>query len=243
MSSFKKVSFFLVWIICQIHSLLAFIPIHNNNNNNNKKTVIIPTARPFTKRDTTSSQLHLSPNAMTALSIIGHVVGGASGTPFVVQTTRPGGWYRKIDLPSWTPPDKIFGPVWTCLYACMGWSVAKIIKSSSQRNPAVALWSLHYLLNILWAPLFFGMQQFRLGFILNLALVVTLATTIPLFYQINKISAFLLIPYASWLLFATKLNQEICKRNPTDKNGYNNAKFQAQLCRMQQIAQDYSNSW
>lgn len=68
---------------------------------------------PARRKISTNHQLHLSPTNVAAYSVLGHVIGGTTGTPIVLQGTKKGGWYRKIELPSWTPPDIVFGPVWT----------------------------------------------------------------------------------------------------------------------------------
>lgn len=180
--------------------------------------------------------------------VAAHVAAGCSGAPIVATATKSGGWYRKIDLPSWKPPDWLFGPVWTALYASMGLAVSRIYNSSTKlqavgaimKNPALLLWAVHFTLNLIWAPVFFGLQRFRLGFFVSALMVVSLAMVIPMFYAINESSAYLLLPYLAWITFATFLNKAICKLNPTEK-GYNNAMFQAQLARLQQEAAKYAD--
>ena len=159
---------------------------------------------------------------------VGHILGGCTGTPIVVRATKS--WYNRISLPPWTPPNFIFGPVWTTLYGLMGFSVSRIAKSGApMANIATKLWSIHYALNLLWAPIFFGMKRLRLGFIVNLILIATLGVTLPLFHRIDPLSAYLQVPYLLWLIFATKLNQSICQLNPT-VGGINEAMVQADLC-------------
>jgi tryptophan-rich sensory protein len=124
----------------------------------------------------------------------------------------------------------------------MGVAAGKIYYSrpASSKIPIVALlWSLHCALNLLWAPLFFGLQRLRLGFWISLGQIVSLAVILPLFYQIQPLSTYLLLPYLSWLMYASFLNKAICKRNPT-KQGYNNAMLQADLCQLQQDAAKYA---
>jgi benzodiazapine receptor len=197
-------------------------------------------------RNSVSTVTHaLPPSTWWVLS---HVAAGAAGAPIVASATRTGGWYRKIDLPSWNPPDWLFGPVWTTLYACMGFAVSRIYHSSNvsavgaaTKNTALLLWAVHFTLNILWAPVFFGLQRFRLGFALSVLMVVTLVMAIPMFYAINATSAYLLLPYLAWITFATFLNKAICKLNPTER-GYNNAMFQAQLAELQDKAAKYADA-
>mmetsp|Transcript_45711 Transcript_45711/g.49353 ORF Transcript_45711/g.49353 Transcript_45711/m.49353 type:complete len:149 (+) Transcript_45711:971-1417(+) len=109
-------------------------------------------------------------------------------------------------------------------------------------NPtaALVLWGLHFGLNVAWVPIFFGLQRLRLGLIVSCILVATLLVIIPLFYLIDPLAAYLLIPYGIWLSFATfALNVAVCRLNPTE-NGYNNAMFQAQLKKLQDTAATYA---
>jgi len=49
------------------------------------------------------------------------VVGGVLGTPVVIRATKQvNGWYSTIKKPSWCPPNGVFAPVWTVLYAMIG---------------------------------------------------------------------------------------------------------------------------
>jgi len=187
-------------------------------------------------RTGTRLQLSLPPAAWWAG---GHVLGGTLGTPFVVKSTST--WYRKIDLPSWTPPDRIFAPVWTTLYTCMGVAAAKVHFSRPASKIPMLLWTLHMALNLVWAPVFFGLKRLRLGFWLSLAQVLSLLIIIPVFYVISPISAYLLLPYLVWLTFATALNKAICKRNPT-QNGYNDAMLQSDIYKLQQNAAKYAGN-
>eukprot|EP00980_Cylindrotheca_fusiformis_P020531 scaffold7603_cov71-Cylindrotheca_fusiformis.AAC.2 len=197
-----------------------------------------------TTKTTTALQSSPSPsNVVTWSIILGHVIGGTLGTPFVLKATKkPNGWYRQINLPSWTPPDRIFAPVWTTLYTCMGIAVTRILNVSSTTNKTAALsiWACHYILNILWAPVFFGMQRLRLGLIINGFLIATLLAVLKLFATMDITATYLLLPYLVWLLFATVLNYDICQKNPTVK-GYNDAKFQAALKRLQMQAAKYAD--
>ena len=174
-----------------------------------------------------------------------HVILGAAPVPFVVNGTKQGGWYRRIQLPSWTPPDKLFAPVWTTLYACMGLAVSIISSSATislgTKKKLLWYWVGHFALNLSWAPTFFGRQQFRLGCFLNVLMMNTLGLTIiPKFYGVDPTAGMLLVPYMAWLTFATLLNAKICALNPTTK-GYNDGMFQAQLQKLQEDAARYAD--
>jgi translocator protein len=186
-----------------------------------------------------------SPTVTTVALAVGHVIGGSAAVPLVFQATST--WYRKISLPAWTPPDRVFGPVWTVLYASMGIAVARVLQrlpagvAAVWKTPAVGLWILHYAVNLCWAPAFFGAKRLRLGLWINYVLLGTLVGgVIPMFASSNLTSALLLVPYCLWLAYATALNQAICKLNPTDSDGYNDAKFHDGLIRLQQKAAKYA---
>jgi len=164
----------------------------------------------------------------------GCVVGGTLGTPFVIGAIKA--WYRKIELPTWTPPDRIFAPVWTSLYAMMGLATSKVVTSSGIAAAPVLHFLSHLCINLLWAPVFFGLQRLRLALYMNIALCASLAVLMTQYRAAAGIwSAVLLCPYMLWLLFATALNLRICKLNPT-KQGYNNARWQADLAKLQKRA-------
>mmetsp|Transcript_17891 Transcript_17891/g.26468 ORF Transcript_17891/g.26468 Transcript_17891/m.26468 type:complete len:239 (+) Transcript_17891:68-784(+) len=179
--------------------------------------------------------LQQSPSSVITISIIGHILGGISGVPFVVGGIK--NWYRKIQLPTWTPPDRIFSPVWTTLYACMGLSVARIINLTSVNTKPVQLWFLHYFLNISWPALFFGLQRLREGFWHQVVLTSSLAVIIAQFATIDKLAAYLLVPYFLWAVFAAALNHRIWQLNP---GRYNNARFEADLAKLQKNAAVYA---
>ena len=168
-----------------------------------------------------------------AVWITGTVVGGTLGTPAVVGAIKS--WYRLIPLPTFTPPDRIFAPVWTTLYAMMGLATARVSATAGISSAAVLHFVSHYAVNIVWAPVFFALQKLRLALFMNGLLVVSLAVLIKQYAAVNLSAGLLLLPYMAWLLFASGLNLAICRLNPTI-NGYNNARWQADLARLQKGA-------
>jgi len=163
------------------------------------------------------------------------VLCGSLGAPFVMKASPT--WYRKINLPSFTPPDRIFGPVWTTVYAMIGYSGYTIFKARGPSSLAMVLAYAHYVLNITWAPVFFGLKRLRAGHVINVLLLLSLSVIIPLFYAISPLAAGLLLPYWAWLAFATKLSSAVCALNPTGREGgYNNAMLQSRLYQLQQEA-------
>ena len=118
------------------------------------------------------------------------------------------GWYSTLIRPSFAPPDRLFGPVWTVLYWLMGIS-AGLVWSRPERDEvksALMLFGAQLLLNASWTVVFFGLHAplFALGVII--LLLVLIAMTMRAFFPIHRIAAWLLVPYLLWVAFATALN-------------------------------------
>ena len=130
---------------------------------------------------------------------------------------RPGEWYAGLQKPAWTPPDWIFGPVWSALYSMMGvaaWLVWKRGGFGRQRA-ALSLFLVQLLFNALWSPLFFGLHHPGLA-LADLALLwVALAATVAAFWRARPVAGVLLLPYLAWVSFAGALNFALWRLNPS----------------------------
>jgi len=124
-------------------------------------------------------------------------------------------WYPALDKPSWTPPDWLFGPVWTLLYMMMGvaaWLVWRGAASGRARLPLL-LFALQLLLNACWSLLFFGLRSPGLALIEIVLLWLAIAATLWAFARVRAWAALLLAPYLAWVTFAAALNLEIWRLN------------------------------
>jgi len=131
-------------------------------------------------------------------------------------------WYAQLNKPSFSPPNWIFAPVWTTLYTLMGISLYIIWnkgqKSAKTTTKKLASWGLkifafHLFLNSLWSILFFGLRNPFAAFLEILLLVSSLIYIMKIFFKIDKIAAYLLIPYLIWVSFASFLNFTIWRLN------------------------------
>lgn len=126
------------------------------------------------------------------------------------------GWYARLNKPSFSPPNWVFGPAWTILYALMGISAYLIwqqgIQKPAVRN-AIFIFTLQLILNFFWSFFFFKLQSPLHALIEILLLWVLILATIISFYQINKTAGLILIPYLLWVSFATLLNLSIVRLN------------------------------
>ena len=140
------------------------------------------------------------------------LVFAASLTSVFVST---GGWYAELNKPVWNPPNWIFGPVWTVLYIMMAvaaWRVWLRGGWKVQRTP-LSLFLIQWTLNALWTPLFFGFHLLGWAFVEILVLLVFILLTLRAFWPVDRMAAFLMVPYALWVAFASVLNFTIWRLN------------------------------
>lgn len=124
-------------------------------------------------------------------------------------------WYVFLNKPSFSPPNWIFGPMWTLLYALMGVAAYRvwIRTSSSSRIEAISAYGIQLGLNALWTPIFFGLRNPMLGLVVIASLLVMIIVTIFRFGKIDRAAAALLVPYLVWVTFAAILNLAIVVLN------------------------------
>ena len=117
-------------------------------------------------------------------------------------------WYASLNRPSFSPPNWVFGPVWTSLYILLGISFFLIWKeeASKERYLAIKVFSIQMLLNFAWSFLFFYFNLIGAALIEIILLWTSIAAMIYLFYKIKPVAAYMNIPYLLWVSFATILN-------------------------------------
>ncbi|RJL06543.1 tryptophan-rich sensory protein [Paracoccus aestuarii] len=126
---------------------------------------------------------------------------------------RPGAWYDALRKPAFTPPKWAFPVAWSAIYLLSAVAAARVATLPGA-GMALALWSAQIALNTLWTPVFFGARQIALGMVVILTLLVTVASMIVAFWQLDWRSALLLLPYLAWLVVAAGLNWRIWRDNP-----------------------------
>ncbi len=116
------------------------------------------------------------------------------------------GIYQKIIRPPLSPPSIVFPIVWTVLFTLMGISAAMIYNTDSatkrERNSALLTYGISLVFNFFWSIIFFNMQMYLFAFIWLLGLWFFILKTMLKYYKINKIAAYLQIPYLLWVTFA-----------------------------------------
>ncbi|MBC7912683.1 MAG: tryptophan-rich sensory protein [Pyrinomonadaceae bacterium] len=136
------------------------------------------------------------------------MVGGIAG---YATSASIGSWYSTLHKPFFNPPNWLFGPVWTCLYILMGISLYIIWKSpaTATRTKALRVFLIQLTLNFAWSFIFFYFHETGWALIEIVMMWVSILIMILTFYRINKIAAYLQVPYLLWVSFATVLNASI----------------------------------
>lgn len=131
------------------------------------------------------------------------------------------GWYTTLKKPWWNPPNWLFGPVWTVLYAAMGYASYRVYEQGgfAKQGAPLGVYIAQLVLNFLWTPLFFFFHRLDLASIDIVALWGMIIATIALFYPvIGPWALGLLIPYLVWVSYASALTIWLW-RNNADKQG------------------------
>lgn len=124
----------------------------------------------------------------------------------------PGEWYQSLAKPAFNPPNWIFAPVWSILYAMIGTVGARLFLDH-RHSAAMRLWFAQMILNFLWSPLFFGTKDISSALIVIIALLIAVAGVLAASWNRDRVSALLFLPYFAWVAFATVLNGSIFLMN------------------------------
>lgn len=150
------------------------------------------------------------PSRGDALLALGFVVGvnavGALPALFVGSDT---GW---IDRPWFYPPEILFPIVWTLLFTLLGLALYRVWRRGTDRRDvrvAVGVFAGQFALNLLWTPVFFGLQRPDLGLAVIVALWIAIVATVVAFDRVDRVAAALAVPYLLWVSFAAILNYAI----------------------------------
>jgi tryptophan-rich sensory protein len=150
---------------------------------------------------------------LVAFLVIAYAVAALGSVATISQVN---GWYAQAEKVAWSPPNAIFGPVWTVLYALMA-VAAWLVWREKERAPgevrrALTLYVIQLVLNAIWTPVFFGLSPFLgvsalwIAAVIIVAIDVAVLLTMLAFWRVRRVAAVLLIPYWAWVLFATTLN-------------------------------------
>lgn len=146
-----------------------------------------------------------------------------AGTALVASAaTRPeiAGWYAGLNKPAFNPPDWAFPVAWALLYAMIAGSLWRLLGAMPGTGPsregwwlALVAFGVQLALNAAWPPVFFTAHAVGIALVVVAMLLVMVLWTIRLTWRFDRAAAWLLVPYAAWVSFATLLNAAILRLN------------------------------
>jgi tryptophan-rich sensory protein len=135
------------------------------------------------------------------------------GMAHLVAGSFPREWYQALCTrhpPLWLPPSYVFGPVWGVLYAMIGIAGWRLWRMDASSTPLVRscrrLFVAQMLCNWSWMPVFFHLRFLGGALIIIGVMDLLVWRLIIRSYRLSHTTAWLLVPYGCWLLFATYLN-------------------------------------
>ena len=121
-------------------------------------------------------------------------------------------WYQELAKAPWTPPGWVFGAAWTLIMICFAIYMAYLIKEENSKR-IILLFSLQWILNVIWNPVFFHFQNVVVGLIVITGLTILIAYFFFAFRKILNFKTAYIAPYLIWLIIATSLNAYILFNN------------------------------
>ncbi len=141
--------------------------------------------------------------AVVAIELVGGLIGYSTSQAI-------DGWYRGLAKPMFNPPDWAFGAVWPILYALIAIAGVMIWRSRDPaRRGALIVYAAQLAMNFGWTFVFFTAGLTGAALVWIAVLLALILFTIAKFAAIRPLAAWLLIPYAAWVAFATYLNAGI----------------------------------
>lgn len=148
------------------------------------------------------------------------VLAAAAGAMIVASLgatmTDLGPWYQLLRKPDWQPPDWLFGPAWTIIFAfaaISGVFAWRDAPTDERREWVIGLFAVNGTLNVLWSALFFHLHRPDWALVEVGLLWLSILLPMVVFWRYSKRAALLLIPYLAWVTFAAILNWEIVRLN------------------------------
>jgi benzodiazapine receptor len=142
------------------------------------------------------------------------LIAGIAGSFFTMSSIPT--WYEGLIKPLLTPPNWLFGPVWTTLYILMGIALYLVVREGTEKKPVqlgIIVFAAQLIVNVIWSLVFFGLRSPLSGLVTILVLIALVLATIYFFYRVSRTAAGLLVPYIAWICIATYLNAMILVLN------------------------------
>lgn len=121
-------------------------------------------------------------------------------------------WYSTLSKPWWSPPNWLFGPIWTTLYVLMGIALFLVWREGIHRKDvrfAILIFGVQLALSLIWSVVFFSLHALFGSFVIVMLLWLAILANIIAFLIISKWAGLLLVPYIIWVSIASYLNYSV----------------------------------
>ena len=135
---------------------------------------------------------------------------GAGATGALFPT---GEWYKRLNKPTWVPPDWVFPIAWTSIYLLISFAGARVAGQDGS-GYAMAFWGLQIAFNTLWTPVFFGLRGLRESLPVMAMLWLSVLGALVTHWQVDLYAGLAFIPYMIWVTIASALNLSMVRLNP-----------------------------
>jgi tryptophan-rich sensory protein len=144
------------------------------------------------------------------------LVTGAAAFIGGIASVRAADFYEQLSKPTWAPPARVFGPVWSALYLLMAVAAWLVIRASAwpRARPAITLYLIQLAFNALWPWLFFRWRVGSVALVEILLLGALLLLTVGAFWRAHRTAGLLLFPYLAWVTYAAALTYSVWRHNP-----------------------------
>lgn len=120
-------------------------------------------------------------------------------------------WYQSLNRLPISPPDWIFAPVWSALYAFMSIAIWIVYEKTKVSEPSfskkiIKIYFYHLVINLTWSFVFFYYHLIFAAFINIIFLIIAISILMVLYLPRSRISFILMVPYLLWVIFASVLN-------------------------------------
>lgn len=143
--------------------------------------------------------------------LLGTLAVGAAASLFTEPNIA--GWYSALAKPSFNPPNWVFAPVWTALYALMAVAAWRAWRAAGLQSVALTLWFLQLTLNFAWSLIFFAQHLVAVALADIAALWIAILATTLAFLRADRTAGLMMLPYLAWVSFAGVLNWGIWRLN------------------------------
>ena len=130
--------------------------------------------------------------------------------------TEIGPWYWGLKKPWFQPPDWLFGPAWTIIFALSATAAVYAWRRTAtdlDRRAIVIAYVVNGVFNVFWSLLFFKLHRPDWALWEVTFLWVSILVMIWTVRRFSTLAAWFVVPYLLWVSFASVLNYSIVQLN------------------------------